>query len=260
MNITIIGCGTMGSGLAKQLSAKNTILLYDHHLEKAERLQREGYGTACPHLQDALQRSDSVILAVKPKGLKEVASLMGAAPTHYTLISLLAGIPLAKLKNYFPSQRIIRMMPNLAIIYGEGLIGLTTDESLTEKEKTQLSTLCEPLGKVYWLPEAKINAFTSLAGSGPAFVFAIIESMIDAGIGMGFNAQDAQELVHQMITGSLHLLDKSGKHPGELKWQVASPEGTTIAGLKKLEEQAVRGNIINIFFAAYERANELSNL
>lgn len=259
MNITIIGCGTMGSGLAKQLSAHHTLFLYDHRPEKAQRLQQEGYGTACENLHKALQQSDHVILAVKPKNLEEVVSLMRTDLTHYTLISLLAGTPLAKLKQEFPHQHIVRMMPNLAMIYGEGLIGLTSDDFLTEEERKQFSTLFKPLGKVYWLLEAKMNAFTSLAGSGPAFVFAIIESMIDAGIGMGFNAQDAQELVHQMITGSLHLLDKSAKHPGELKWQVASPEGTTIAGLKKLEELALRGSIINIFFAAYERANELSN-
>jgi pyrroline-5-carboxylate reductase len=102
-----------------------------------------------------------------------------------------------------------------------------------------------------------MDAFTSLASSGPAFIFIIVEAMVDAGIGMGFNAKDAQALVQQMMKGSLTLLEKTSKHPGELKWQVASPEGTTIAGLKKMEEEGVRAGIINTFFAAYERAKQL---
>jgi pyrroline-5-carboxylate reductase len=97
-----------------------------------------------------------------------------------------------------------------------------------------------------------------LTGSGPAFFFVMIEAMIDAGIAMGFSAIDARDLIHQMLQGSLTLLEKTSKHPGELKWQITSPQGTTIAGLKKLEESALRGGIMNTFLAAYDRANQLS--
>jgi pyrroline-5-carboxylate reductase len=259
MKITIIGCGTMGKGFAQRLSASCTLFFYDRHVEKAEYLQQKGYGKACHRVEDALEQSEVIILAVKPQGFAEVAKLIDRKPpANQMLISLLTGIPIARIEERFPHHRVIRMMPNLALIYGEGLIGLTTGIQLTKKEKKQLLEICGPLGKVYWLEETKINAFTALAGSGPAFVFTLIESMVDAGIAMGFSAKDAQEIVQQMIKGSLHLLDNSGQHPGELKWQIASPGGTTIAGLRTLEELGVRGGIINTFFSAYERANELS--
>lgn len=87
----------------------------------------------------------------------------------------------------------------------------------------------------------------------------MVEAMIDAGIAMGFSASDAQSLIYQMLKGSLTLLEQTSKHPGELKWQIASPQGTTIAGLKRLEELALRGGLMNTFLAAYDRANQLSS-
>ncbi len=150
------------------------------------------------------------------------------------------------------------MMPNLPLIYGEGVIGLCSDEKMIKEDRDILAKLFESLGKIYWLPESKINGLTALTGSGPAFFFSMVESMIDAGIAMGFAAKDAQSLVYQMLKGSLTLLERSEKHPGELKWQIASPQGTTIAGLKRLEELAVRGGIMNTFLAAYDRANILT--
>lgn len=261
MKITIIGCGNMGQALAQRLSAANTIFLYDRNKEKTRKLQQEGHGTACDRLDDALQQSELVILAVKPQSLLDAAKLFSSKPPpNQILVSILAGTPISSLKELFPHHRIMRMMPNLAVIYGEGVIGLASDKPLTNKENEVLSKLCTPLGKLYWLDESKFDAFTALGGSGPAFMLALIESMIDTGIRMGFNAKDAQSIVQQMIMGTLHLLDKSGKHPGELKWQITSPGGTTIEGLKKLEELGMRGNLMNVFAATYDRAQELSKI
>jgi pyrroline-5-carboxylate reductase len=259
MKITLIGCGTMGQALAQHFSQNHELFLYDHHLEKTQHLEREGHGQACQQVTEALQQSDLAILAIKPQNLKEVVDVINQADFKKTIVSLLAGTPIHKLRRFFKDQRIIRMMPNLAIIYGEGLVGLSTDELLIGEEKEQFSALFASLGKVYWLTEDKMDGFTSLASSGLAFMFAIIEAMVEAGIGMGFNSKVSQELVHQMIKGSLLLLEESTKHPGELKWQVASPGGTTIAGLNKLEEEAIRGRVINTFFAAYERAKQMSS-
>ena len=148
-------------------------------------------------------------------------------------------------------------MPNLALIYGEGVIGLSSDENIPQKNKEDLTKAFELLGKIHWLSEDKINALTALTGSGPAFFFVMVEAMVDAGIAMGFTAHTAQDLIYQMLQGSLTLLEKTSKHPGELKWQIASPQGTTIAGLKTLEELAIRGGIMNTFLSAYDRANKL---
>ncbi len=250
----------MGSGLAQRLAAHHQLFFYDRNSEKSGSLQQAGYGTACQTPQAALEQAELVMLAVKPQNIDEVADLIcGQLTATQTIVSLLAGTTIARLSQHFAGRHIIRMMPNLALIYGEGLIGLATEDELSKGDKEKFAHLWEPLGKVYWLPENKMDAFTSLASSGPAFVFAIIESMVDAGISMGFKADEAQGMVQQMIKGSLLLLEQTKKHPGELKWQVASPGGTTIAGLKKLEEQALRGSIINIFLATYERAKQLSS-
>lgn len=261
MQITIIGCGNMGGALAQRLSPHYNVFLYDRNPEKAQLLQKQGFGKVCKKLSDTLKDSEVVFLAIKPQNLVDAADMIFGeqGSQHPLLISLLAGIPHSRLKHHFPHFKIMRMMPNLAMMHGEGLIGLVGEEKITAKEHEQVSSMCQHLGQVHWLLESKIDAFTALASSGPAFAFAIIEAMIDAGIGLGFTAKNSQELILQMLKGSLLLLEKSDKHPGELKWQVASPAGTTIAGLRRLEELALRGGVIDTFFAAYERAKNIKD-
>lgn len=260
MKITIIGCGNMGRGLAQRLSKSNELVLYDRHLEKAEQLSQEGNGKVSTDLMKELQVSEMIILAIKPQNISQIAEKIAKdlKKTHL-IVSLLAGTPLSTLAQKFPSTRIVRMMPNLPLICGEGVVGISPDVQISETDKKMMTQVFEPLGKIYWLPEDKLEALGALAGSGPAFFFVFVEAMIDAGIAMGFSAKDAKDLVHQMVQGSLVLLKQSSKHPGELKWQVSSPQGTTIAGLRKLEELAVRGGIMNTFLATYERAKELSS-
>ncbi|MBA2367944.1 MAG: pyrroline-5-carboxylate reductase [Candidatus Protochlamydia sp.] len=258
MQIAIIGCGNMGRGLAQRLSKTHQLFLFDRHFDKAEKLGHEGYGIACKDINQNLISSAMVILAVKPQDLKEAAQLIGnKLIASQILVSLLSGTSIAVLKACFPNVQIVRMMPNLALMYGEGVIGLTSDRP--NQELVEAQEVFEVLGNIYWLPENKMDALTALTGSGPAFFYVMIESMVDAGIAMGFSAKDAASMVQQMLHGSLVHLEASKQHPGELKWQIASPGGTTIAGLKKLEEEGLRGNIINTFLASYERALQLSS-
>jgi pyrroline-5-carboxylate reductase len=148
-------------------------------------------------------------------------------------------------------------MPNIAISQGQGVMGLTAQESLGASEREGLNKLFEPLGKIYWLPEEKFEALGVLAGSGPAFVFVMIEAMVEAGIALGFSAQQAQEMSCQTIQGALALLEKTGQHPGALKWQVTSPKGTTIAGIRALENKGLRSAILETFLATYARATQM---
>lgn len=241
----------MGQALAERLSQANSLLLYDHNKEKADLLEQHGYGRACPNISEAFA-SEMIILAIKPQSLSSMPA--SHLRSNQLVVSLLAGTSINTLRQYFPAVKIVRMMPNLPLIYGEGVIGLTSSEHKKHFEK-----IFEPLGRIYWLGEEKFDALTALTGSGPAFFFSMVEAMIDAGIAMGFSAADAKELIYQMLKGSLTLLDQSAKHPGELKWQITSPQGTTIAGVKRLEELAIRGGIINTFLAAYDRALQLSS-
>jgi pyrroline-5-carboxylate reductase len=261
MQIIIIGCGNMGQALAQRLSPTNQLFFYDHNEEKAEFLEQQGFGKACKNLVETLRSSEIILLAVKPQNLKQLAEwIKEELEDNQMIVSLLAGTNRETLKASFPAGKIVRMMPNLPLAYGEGVIGLSLSEKLERKDKEQLKKVFEPLGKVYWLGEEKMDALTALAGSGPAFFFSMVEAMIDAGIAMGFSASDAQDLIYQMLRGSLILLEQTAKHPGELRWQIASPQGTTIAGLRRLEELALRGAIINTFLAAYDRGKKLSSL
>lgn len=259
MHIAIIGCGNMGSGIAKILHSMHHLTLYSRYPASAQILASQIQAVACQELALAIEEADWIILAVKPQNLKEFApQLAPLLKSHQVLISLLAGTSYATLKQYFPHSLLVRMMPNLALIYKQGVIGLVENPDLTDKLKLQLQSVFELLGTLYWLPEFKIDALTALTGSGPAFIFALVEAIIEAGIYMGFQASDAKLLTIGMLKGTLALLEHSSQHPAELKWQIASPAGTTIEGLKTLEDYAMRSGMIHTFLAAYRRAQEIS--
>ncbi len=252
MKIVVIGCGVMGGALAKHFAQDNEVLLYDHHKEKSEKLAKEIGAKVCKDLIEAAKESEVILLAVKPKDLTSASKAISAV-TKGVLISILAGTSLATLKKNFPSASCVRMMPNLPLTCGSGVLGLAEDPALHESVKKDVGTILQGLGLVLWLPEAKIEALTPLAGSGPAFVLVMIEAMIEAGIFMGFTAAEAQELVLKTIEGTVAMLRASGKHPAALKWEIASPAGTTIAGMKEMEERGVRAGIAGALVAAYRR-------
>lgn len=259
MDIGIIGCGHMGEAIAKRLALKNNLFLYDRNEEKTKALAKEGVGTSCDHLQQVVQGRDLILLAIKPQDLTALAKTMqDMVRENQILVSILAGTELKVLERLFPKSTCIRMMPNLPAIYGEGVIGVSSHQDLRRETKESLLLLFQEIGKVYWIPEAKMDALTALSGSGPAFFYAMIEAMVDAGVSMGFSAHESLSLVEKMLSGSLTLLRESKKHPGELKWSIASPQGTTIAGIRKLEQLALRGSIIDTFHAAFERSKELA--
>lgn len=260
MKIGIIGCGTMGSGIAQRLGLQHTLAIYDRDEDWINELSRITGAKACKSIAEVFQSSDVIILAVKPQNLLTVSKdAKQNLSKDKLVISMLAGTTISTLKQQFGHTPILRMMPNLAAIFGKGVIGLVENKDLSAKMKKNVEKMCEELGSVYWLPEDKIDALTALTGSGPAFTFVIIESMVDAAIAMGFGPEEAQKFILEMLEGSIDILRTTDKHPAQLKWQVTSPAGTTIAGIKKMEEAGVRQGIINTFLATYQRAKELAN-
>lgn len=250
MKIGIIGCGNMGQAFGEKLALEQTLFFYDRNVHKAMHLQEKGYGKAVS--LDEIKKCDLLLLAIKPQNLHEMEIIQ----SKKIVVSLLAGTPLSILRQKFPHSDIIRLMPNLAILYGEGLMGLSSDQ---EERKNLYEKIFAPLGKIYWIKENQMDAFTSLAGSGPAFVFSLMEAMKEAGKVMGLDGDFAQEIVLQMIKGSIHLLEKSKKPTEELIRKITSPGGTTMAGLQKMEEKAIKEGIIDTFHAACERGKELSS-
>ncbi len=258
MNIAVIGCGVMGSAFARHFAKTHTLILCDSDQKKIQDLAKEIKGSCEEKVDVAAQRADLVFLAVKPKDLSRVAqSLAPAFEKRKVLISILAGTPVALLKQHLPHACIVRIMPNLGLIAKHGVIGLVEDSHLSAGEKKTIDSLIEGLGLCLWMPENKIDAITALSGSGIGFILVMIEAMIDGGVHLGFTAQEAREIVLETMEGAVALMRESGKHPTELKLQISSPGGTTIAGLKVMEETGVRSGILKTLVASYEKAIQM---
>lgn len=251
MEITLIGCGAMGSAFAEGL--KTSVNCFDHDYNRACVLAKHLGGEALERLTDT---PSLFILAVKPQDLEQVAPLLKGFTKPILLVSMLAGIPESTLKKHF-SFPVLRIMPNLAVRYGKGIVACS--DSLQEPLRSQINTLLAPLGLIRWLPEKQLHAATALAGSGPAFVFAMLEAITEAGLAMGLTSQQALEMACATFSSSLAMIENSDKSLSDLKWSITSPGGTTIAGLNALEENNLRHAIIETFLAAYRRSQELGS-
>ncbi|MCH9628070.1 MAG: Pyrroline-5-carboxylate reductase [Chlamydiales bacterium] len=256
MRIRIIGCGAMGSALAHILAISGKeVTVHDQHEERAQALATTlPVRVATTPLQD--QTSDELLLlAIKPQDFHTI--LPALAPFHGQLVvSILTGISTTQLKQAFPHHSVLRMMPNLAIRYGDGITALAEDPTL-EPLKKLIDETFAPLGMIRWIPEDQFDAVTALTGSGPAFVFALVEAMIKAATELGFTPEEGDELVKQMVGGSLTLLYESNVQPGELVKRICSPGGTTIAGIQVLEQKGVQKTLVDTFMAAYHRSQEM---
>jgi len=254
MKVAVIGCGVMGSAFAKHFAKKHSILLCDRDKIKTQALAKEIGAIFEENLGAAIKEAEVVLLAIKPKDLLAVAKIgEDAFDEGKILISILAGTPISLLKRNFPKATIVRSMPNLALIFGQGVMGLA-ENGHSPEVKQQIDTLLEGIGLIAWMPEDKLDALTALSGSGIGFVLVMIEAMIDGGVHLGFTAKESREIVLKTIEGAISLMRESGKHPAELKLQNASPGGTTIAGLKVLEEEGIRSGIVHAMVACYEKA------
>jgi pyrroline-5-carboxylate reductase len=261
MKIGIIGCGHMGGGIARRLANHHEMFLYGHHPKATEALAKEIKGKYCKDANEFVSQVEIIILAVKPKDLNSIVNQFSSKfSKKQILVSVLAGTTLQNLKQSFSGMTIVRMMPNLAVVHGEGVVGLSAVDTFDRKKRELLTKLFSPLGSVKWFPETMMDAVTALIGSGPAFLLVMIEAMVDVAIKMGFNAVEGQELVLQMIQGTLSMLKETQKHPAELKWEIASPGGTTIAGLNELEEFGLRNAIIKTFLAAFTHSRAMSRI
>lgn len=244
----------MGSAFAKHFVKKHSVILCDRDKTKGQAFAKEIGADFEENLSSAVQKADVVLLAIKPKDLSSAAKAMTDSFTEEKILfSILAGTPLSLLKRNFPKGTIVRSMPNLALVLGQGVVGLA-ENGLSDPLKQQIDSLLEGIGLVAWMPEEKIDALTALSGSGIGFVLVMMEAMIDGGVHLGFTATEAREFVLKTIEGAVALMKETGKHPAELKLQIASPGGTTIAGLKVMEEEGVRSGIVHALVACHEKA------
>jgi pyrroline-5-carboxylate reductase len=204
-----------------------------------------------------------VLLAVKPQLLAAAAeaapggaiAVGGGRPL---LISVLAGVTLARLQALFPAHRIVRAVPNTPALVRQGLTGLAWGEGIPAEQQLWVRQLFAQVGEVLDLPESQLDAFLALTSSGPAYVALVAEAMADGAVAAGLPRALALRLAHRTLAGTAALLQEQELHPAQLKDMVASPGGTTIAGLRQLERAGVRSALIEAVVAAAERSRQLA--
>lgn len=256
MKIGFIGTGNMGGALAQAVAQVpgNQVLLSNHNLAKAQTLVQLTNGTLLSN-QDLVRQADVVFLGVKPHLLASLTQeLAPLAKPETVWVSMAAGVPLASLAKYLPLNHTIRIMPNTPVAIGQGM----TTYSLTNPELAPLlEHLLATSGRLMQLPENLLDAATALAGCGPAFVYQMIEALTDAGIEQGLKPSDAQTLVAQTLLGTAQMTLQSDKHPAQLRQEVTSPGGSTIAGVVSLEKYGFRAALMEATKAAVQKTKEL---
>ena len=267
-NIGIIGFGNMGSALAKGLvkvtQKPSSVYIYARGQEKQKQIKALG-ATPVPSLQELAERTELIILATKPDQAQEALQNITAylAPYH-VLVSIAAGLTLAKLKEFCRGEcPVVRIMPNTLVAAGKGLFGLCFDDQetntkLSQENKELVRQVFAKLGTCVELPESKINAFSALAGCGPAYVFYFMEALIEAGVSMGLDRKSSQSIAYSLCAGSVALAEKDGVHPSILREQVCSPAGMTIAGTNTLDKHRVRSAIVEAVQAAKKRGEDMA--
>lgn len=262
--IAFIGSGAMGEAmikgiLAKQLMAPSQIVAGDPVASRREQITADYGVAAVADNLEAAANADVVVLSVKPQILPKVfPQLKGKIPAEALVLSIVAGVPISTLRDGLAHGRIVRTMPNTPAQVGLGVTVWTATPDVSAAQKEQAKTILSALGiDVMVDDESYLDMATGLSGSGPGYVFLLLEAMIDAGVQAGFSRVDAQNMVLQTVEGSVALVRETGLHPAELKNRVTSPAGTTAAGLFELENSGVRAAVIRAVMAAYRRSQEL---
>jgi pyrroline-5-carboxylate reductase len=258
-----VGSGKMATALARGfvaagLADSSRITAYDPVRPAADAFVEACGGRIAGSNVDVAGAADVIVLAVKPQQMKAVCEELKAAVHGKLVISIAAGVTLATLaENLDRGARLVRVMPNTPCLVGRGASAFSLGQGATADDAALVEQLLGAVGLAYRLDEKLLDAVTGLSGSGPAFVYLIIEALSDGGVRMGLPRDVALGLAAQTVLGAAAMVLETAEHPGILKDQVTSPGGTTIAGLQALENGAVRGDLIAAVEAATRRAVEL---
>ncbi len=261
IQLSAIGGGVMGEALlsrllAEQLYPASAVLICDPSPERRQYLAATyGVQTSADN-QDALAASDALLLAIKPQVLAKVAAELPAEGSTL-LLSILAGVPLARLQAAFPGRPIVRAMPNTPATVGAGMTAIAPSEAVTPEQRERARAIFGAVGEVAEVSETLMDAVTGLSGSGPAYVALLVEALADGGVAAGLPRAIAQQLALQTVFGTAQLLRDTGWHPAVLKDRVTSPGGTTIAGVGALEERGFRSAAIEAVKASAARSRQL---
>jgi pyrroline-5-carboxylate reductase len=265
INTLIVGVGNMGASLARGLLASDLapaldLRLFDHKPE----LLDEFLGTSTVELISELKNSDAdhadvIIICTKPQDLTSVAKQIARKlKPSALLISILAAVTTDDLARTLDFEgAIVRAMPNIAATVGEAATALCKNDRCNDQQTELAHKIFTSFGTASWTKESLMDAVTGLSGSGPAYIYMVIESLTDGGVKMGMPRPLALELATQTVLGSAQLVQTTGLHPAILRDQVTTPGGTTIAAIHELEERGLRAMLISAVATATERSKEL---
>ena len=256
--IAFIGTGSMGGALARAAAKSpltERLLLANRTQEKAARLAEELGAEVCSNA-DAAREAGVLFLAVKPQGLEAMVAGIRReldARERVLIVSMAAGWTLEELTALLGAQPVVRIMPNIPVAVGGGVTMLCASDAVTEQEKALVKELLAASGMVSELSEPLMEAASGVTGCGPAFAAMFVDALADGAVACGLPRKEAIAYAAQMMKGTAELLLYSGEHPDALRDRVCSPGGSTIQGVRKLEEGAFRAAVMNAVIATWEK-------
>lgn len=258
-----IGSGNMAeaivNGMLQQgLCQGSDVILSGRNAENLKRLQQQ-YGVMVTQDNNVVvQQAEYIILAVKPQQFQTVCDSLQVMPGEkQAIVSIMAGLSIAKIKAKFGACAIFRTMPNTPAKIGWGMTGIACENVATEQQHRVVQGIFESVGKTVFVEESMMDALGAVSGCGPAYMYQIIEAIADGAVLAGLPRAMAYELTAQTMAGAAMMVLETGAHPGVLKDQVTSPGGTTICGIKAMEAHGVRNAMIEAVQQAYFRSKEL---
>lgn len=251
-----IGMGNMASAILKGAASTKflqpqNVWVYDLHKEKVEEMQKNLGINAAESLQQLVENSDILLIAVKPDAVEGLITQNKALFENKAVISVALGWPHARYRQILPqSTRAVFIMPNTPGLVGEGVSSLEKDNSLTAEELAFAKGIFESIGQVFEVESKHMNVAGTLGGCGPALIYMVIEALADGAVLEGMPRELAYKMAGQMVLGSGKMVLESGEHPGKLKDNVCSPGGSTIRAVRALENAGVRAAFIEAVSSA----------
>jgi len=261
--LLFIGAGKMATAIAGGLVKagvfqSSELQAFDvNPAAAAEFTKATGVACAVSDCAGLAAAAERVLLAIKPQTMTKALEELTSVLSGKTVISIIAGVPLARLAALTGSKKVIRVMPNTPALVGKGAAGIAAAPEVEASERKLAEQIFGAVGIVMPVEERNLDAVTALSGSGPAYVFEFIQALADGGVAAGLARNVATELAVQTVIGAAEMVRATGMHPTALKDQVTSPGGTTIRALEVLEDRAFAGTIIQAVRAACARSEEL---
>jgi pyrroline-5-carboxylate reductase len=265
--VGFIGTGNMGEALIHgllhgHLCRPEQIICSDVRPERLKAIREASGVRGTSHNVEVVKQSDIVILSVKPQIMKQVIEeITKYLDLSKLIISIAAGVPLETIESCAQKElKLVRVMPNICVSVREGASAIAAGKHIQKEDLMIAKAIFDSVGKSLFIEENLLDAVTGLSGSGPAYIFLMIDALADAGVKVGLSRSDSLILASQTVLGAAKMLIETGEHPGKLKDMVTSPGGTAIAGLHTLEEGGVRTTLINAVEVATQRSKTLGEM